>query len=230
MKFSEPLVKGILIKRYKRFLADIQLSDGMTLTAYCPNTGRMLGCAHPGSPVYLSKNPAPSRKYLYTLEMVDVQSSYVGVNTILANCLVEEALRKKKIRKVQKYSEISRETSVDEGRIDFLLSQGEEKCYLEVKNVTMKEKDTAYFPDAVTQRGSKHLRILQRLRSNGHRAVILYLVQREDCQIFMPADHIDPLYGDTLRCAVQNGVEIMVYGTKINPSEIEITHSLPYRL
>ncbi len=126
MKFSEPLVKGILIKRYKRFLADIQFSDGKILTAYCPNTGSMLGCALPGSLVYLSKNPSASRKYLYTLEMVDVQSSCVGVNTILANRLIEEALRKKKIQELKRYSEISREIRVEGGRIDFLLSQDEE--------------------------------------------------------------------------------------------------------
>lgn len=230
MKFPDPLVKGILIKRYKRFLADIQFSDGNILTVYCPNTGSMLGCAIPGTPVYLSKNPAPSRKYLYTLEILDVQGTFVGVNTILANRLVEEALQKKKIQEVKRYSNISREIRVEGGRIDFLLSRGEKKCYMEIKSVTMKEDETAYFPDAVTQRGARHLRILQELRSRGNRAVILYIIQRKDCKVFMPADHIDPIYGDTLRHAISNGVEILVYGTKVTPSEIEITDSLPYSL
>jgi len=230
MKFHTSLVPGKLLRRYKRFFADVRLADGQEVTAHCPNTGSMMGCCEPGSPAYVSNHHSPSRKLAYTLEIVDVGNSLVGVNTSLTNRLVEEAILANKIKELQGYPEIKREIRIGDSRLDILLSDEDRLCYVEIKNVTLGQNKIAYFPDAVTARGTKHLRLLQQLKSKGHRAIICYVVQREDCQIFMPADYLDPVYGKTLRQAYQKGVEILVYQAQVTPQEIAITHSLPFRL
>jgi sugar fermentation stimulation protein A len=230
VKFQTSLVQGKLLRRYKRFFADVLLADGQEVTAHCPNTGSMMGCCEPGSSAYVSNHHRPSRKLAYTLEIVGVGNSLVGVNTSLTNRLVEEALLAGKIQELQGYPEIKREISIGDSRLDLLLSDEDRRCYVEVKNVTLGQSKVAYFPDAVTTRGTKHLRLLQQLKTKGHRAVICYVVQREDCRIFTPADHLDPVYGQVLRQACQKGVEILVYQAKVTPQEIAITHSLPFRL
>jgi sugar fermentation stimulation protein A len=228
--FKKALIPGILLKRYKRFLADIRLTDGRKVTAHCPNTGGMLGCSKPESRVFLSQHPPSKRKYPYTWELVRVGKTWVGVNTFLTNRLVEEGIHAGKISALRGYSDVRREAPVMDSRLDFLLSNGANLCYLEVKNVTLGEKNVSYFPDAVTERGTKHLRTLQKLKEKGNRAVICFVVQREDCRMFMPADHIDPIYGKSLREAHQKGVEILVCGTKVSPKEIKINGTLPFRL
>jgi sugar fermentation stimulation protein A len=190
----------------------------------------MLGCSEPGSPVYLSDHHHPNRKLPYTLEIVDVGSSLIGVNTSLTNHLVEEAIQKGQMHELQDYPTIQREVRLEDSRIDFLLSDGNRLCYVEVKNVTLGEKGVAWFPDAVTDRGTKHLRVLRQLKGKGHRAVICYVVQRIDCHLFKPADHLDPVYGKTLRQSWQKGVEIIVYQARVTPREIVITDPLPFRL
>lgn len=230
MKFKKPLVSGVLLKRYKRFLADIQLFNGSIVTAHCPNTGSMLGCSDPGSRVFLSQQPHFTRKYPYTWELVRVGKTWVGINTSLTNRLVEEGLKNRKIRSLMGYSTLKREATVRNSRIDFLLSDGDRMCYVEVKNVTLGKDGVAYFPDSVTQRGTKHLKDLQYLKGKGHRGVICFVVQREDCRLFKPADHLDPIYGKTLRKVYQKGVEIIVCGAKVSSKEIAIHQFLPFRL
>jgi len=230
MKFNSPLISGHLIKRYKRFLADVYLANGKNVTAHCPNTGSMLGCAEPGSRVFLSQHPQTTRKYLYTFEMVWVGETWAGINTSLTNRLVEEGIQTGKIRSLKGYPHLKREATVLNSRIDFLLSNGKRHCYVEVKNVTLGEKGVAYFPDAITERGTKHLRTLLNLKSQGHRSVICFVVQREDCKLFRPADGIDPVYGKTLRQVNKKGVEILVCGAKVGPKEIVINRTLPFEL
>jgi sugar fermentation stimulation protein A len=230
MKFPTPLIPGTLIQRYKRFFADVRLADGTVVAAHCPNTGSMTGCAVPGSPVYLSVSDNPTRKLPYTLEIVDVGTSLVGVNTSLTNRLAEEAIRGGVLEGVRDPTEIRREVPIGDSRIDLLLLDGDRRCYIEVKNVTLWDKGTALFPDAVTTRGTKHLRELHRIVGQGHRAVICFVVQREDCTVFAPADRIDPVYGETLREVTKKGVEILVCQARVRPEEIRIDKGMPYRL
>ena len=165
MRFHTSLVQGKLLRRYKRFFADIRLTDGQQVTGHCPNTGSMIGCCEPGSPVYVSNHPHPSRKLAYTLEIVDVRDSLVGVNTSLTNRLAEEAILANKIQELQGYPEIKRETRIGDSRLDLFLSDEDRLCYVEIKNVTLGQNKIAYFPDAVTTRGTKHLRLLQQTQT-----------------------------------------------------------------
>jgi len=230
MKFKRSLTPGILLKRYKRFLADVRLIGGKKITAHCPNTGSMLGCAEPGSPVLLSHHFPSKRKYPYTFEMVFCGTSWIGINTSLTNTLVEEGIKTGKIRSFNGYPQIKREVTVQNSRIDFQLSNGKHQCYVEVKNVTLGEKGVAYFPDAVTERGTKHLRTLLNLKRKGYRSVMCFVIQREDCELFRPADDIDSVYGKTLRQVIKKGVEILVCGAKVGPKEIVINRMLPFQL
>lgn len=226
-----PLEKGTLLKRYKRFLADIELEDGRRVTAHCPNSGSMLTCSEPGSPVLISRSENPNRKYPYTWELVFTNNVWVGINTNVPNRLVYEAIAAGIIPELTGYDEIKREVKYGENsRIDVLLSKNSRRCYVEVKNVTLAQDDVAYFPDAVTKRGKKHLDELMAMVRLGDRAVMFYLVQRADASIFKPAQHIDPLYSQTLKEAVANGVEILVYQAKVTPAEITLGPPLPYKL
>jgi len=231
MKVNQQLIPGILIRRYKRFLADIQLSDGRFITAHCPNTGSMLSCNIPGSEVLLSYHQNPKRKYAYTWEMITVNSIWVDINTNVPNKLVYEAIVENKIPELTGYQEILREQKVGENsRLDLMLRDNKKVCYIEVKNVTLVEKGMALFPDAVTVRGTKHLQELTGLRENGHRAVIFFVIQREDCEYFTPADHIDPVYGRKLREAHSRGVEILPYRAIVTPEEIKLDRKLGFNL
>ncbi len=236
MKFDYPLVKGTLIKRYKRFLADMTLENGEQITAHTPNTGSMKGCSEPGSTVWLRDTKNPDRKYPLSWEMVETKPNVlVGINTILSNSLVAEAIENGIITELQDYDLIRREVKYGEenSRIDLLLidekkeSENKPDCYVEVKNVTLVEDETALFPDAVTKRGSKHLRELQAMVKQGKRAVIFYCIQRDDVREFRPADDIDPEYGQLLREAIKSGVEALAYSAKISPQGIELITNVP---
>lgn len=223
-----PLIKGRLLKRYKRFLADVSLEDGKQVTAHCPNSGRMTGCCRPGRTVWVSHHPEPHRKLHYTWQMIEMPSSLVGINTQIPNRLVAMALKGSRVESLLGYETFRSEITVSgHSRLDLKLSApGRRDCFVEIKNCTLVEGKTALFPDAPTARGRKHLQLLRRLKSAGHRAVIFFLVQRMDATCFGPADSIDPAYGQLLREAVEEGVEILAYDTMIDLEAIRLGRRL----
>ena len=225
------LVPATLLKRYKRFLVDVRFADGTELTAHTPNTGTMLGCSEPGSPVYLSPATTPGRKLPFTLEVVDAGPSLVGVNTLLPNRLLYQAARAGLPAELAGYDGVRREVKVGEhSRIDLMLEQpGRRPCYVEIKNVTLARDGVACFPDAVTERGRKHLEELTRLARTGHRAVILFAVQRNDCRAMAPADDIDPEYGRVLRRVTGEGVEALAYHLEVSVEGVRLGKRLPTR-
>jgi sugar fermentation stimulation protein A len=231
MKLPEPLFHGTLIRRYKRFLADVELDDGSLVTAHTPNTGSMQGCARPGSRVLLSKSGNPARKYQHSWELVHTDGIWVGINTLLPNRLVREGIENGTIAELGGYREIRAEVAYGTGsRIDLLLSGGAANCYVEVKNVTLVDNGCALFPDAVSARGQKHLRELMEVVRQGHRGVNLFVVQRGDGESVSPADAIDPAYGALLREAAQAGVELLAYRAVVTRTEILLSQSLPVLL
>lgn len=231
MNISQPLYRGKLIRRYKRFLADVELMSGEVVTAHSANTGSMRGCSTPGSVVLLSKSDNPKRKLKYSWELVEVNQRWICINTALPNRLVEEAIEKNHIPLLQGYSQIRREVRYAENsRIDLLLERPGQHCYVEVKNVTLMENETALFPDAVTTRGQKHLRDLMQMIDEGHRSIIFFVVNRSDCNSFSPANDVDPVYGKLLREAIGHGVEALAYQTRITPPEIILSEKLPVLL
>ena len=229
--FWPPLLEGILIKRYKRFLADVRLRNHHVVTAHCPNSGSMLACAEPGRPVYLSRHNNPARRYKYTWELIQMPTSLVGINTMVPNWLAKAAIEAGKIPSLSGYERVRTEIKYGKNsRIDLLLEKDRETCFVEIKNCTLVEGELACFPDAVTTRGQKHLVELQEQVRQGHRAVMFYVVQRMDAALFKPADHIDPTYGSKLRKAVQKGVEIFVYDVRVDLKHIRLNQMLPYEL
>ncbi len=218
------LSSGILLKRYKRFLADIQLDSGEIITAHCPNTGPMTGVCEIGSPVQVSHSDNPKRKLAYTWEMIKINQTWVGINTNIPNKVIKLALEKKILPELANdYTTIKPEVPYGENknsRIDFLLT-GENKkpIYLEVKSTTFAEANLALFPDTVTTRGQKHLKELMNLVPD-NRCVMLYFINRSDCDLFAPGDRMDPEYGKLFREAVKKGVEILPYRFKITPEGI----------
>ncbi len=230
MKFPVPLTEGRLIKRYKRFLADVELADGSTVVAHCANSGSMLGCKEPGSKVYLSPNQNPKAKLDWRWEMVEVEGTLVGINTSHPNRLVEAAIADGTIQELQDYGSMRREVKYGQNsRIDILL-EDPGLCYVEVKNVTLRVGVEAQFPDAVTTRGTKHLNELSQMVSDGHRAVMVYLVQRGDCELFRPAADIDPIYAGALKAAYAAGVEVLCYRCSLSPSAIEVVSAMNYSI
>ncbi|NIM28183.1 MAG: DNA/RNA nuclease SfsA [Gammaproteobacteria bacterium] len=232
MRFREPLVAATLVKRYKRFLADVTLDDGTSLTAHCPNTGSLLGCHAPGARVWLSRSDNPKRKYAYTWELVEVPGAgLVGINTGRSNALVREAIESGVIDELTGYDAIRPEVRYGEegSRADFLLSKGASACYLEVKNVTAAVEDgIALFPDAISTRGTRHLReLMGSLRVADRRAVLCFCVQRSDVSEVRPADRIDPRYGDTLREALAAGVEAIAYRATLSPQGVALAERIP---
>ncbi|TFH48490.1 MAG: DNA/RNA nuclease SfsA [Lysobacterales bacterium] len=232
MRFAAPLISARLIRRYKRFLADVTLDDGTALTAHCPNTGSMLGCQTPGSKVWLSRSDNPKRKYAHTWELVELAGgALVGVNTGRSNALVGEAIESGLIGELAGYDGIRPEVryGIENSRADFLLTRSTGICYVEVKNVTAAvDEGIALFPDAVSTRGTRHLRELMGVvREAGHRAVLCYCVQRSDVREVRPADDIDPDYGRTLREALSAGVEVIAYRAKLNPESVALVERIP---
>jgi sugar fermentation stimulation protein A len=231
MRFASSLVQGVLVQRYKRFLADVQLPNGVTVIAHCTNTGSMMGCKTPGSAIYISRCDNPKRRLAYTWEMIRINGGWVGINTLHPNRLVAEGIETGAIRELQGYSTIRREVCTRQGtRLDLCLEGTSGLCFVEVKNVTLAIDGTAAFPDAVSERGTKHLRELIRLKRRGHRAAVVFVVQREDCSGFRPADEIDPEYGRWLRRALKAGVEVLPYQARVTPKEIVLTIRLEFRL
>ncbi|HET8577669.1 MAG TPA: DNA/RNA nuclease SfsA [Methylomirabilota bacterium] len=229
MRFPAPLIPGTLVRRYQRFLCDVRLADGRIVVAHCPNSGSLLGCKDPGSPVLLSDHNRPDRRLRYTWEMVRVGRIWVGINTARPNRLVEAAIERDVITELRGYRVIRREVMVGSGtRLDLLLGGPRgRRCYVEVKNVTSRPDDgLAAFPDAVTLRGQRHLRVLMRLRRRGHRAVVLFVVQRGDCRAFRPWEEVDPDYARLLRRAVKAGVEALPYQARVRAAGIELTSRL----
>jgi len=233
---------ALLLKRYKRFLADVRLPDGRELTIHCPNTGSMKNCVLPESPCWYSVSDSKTRKYPQTLEVVTTPGGHrAGINTARTNELVEQALCAGVITELRGYQTLRREVvyGSEKSRIDFLLSDKEllsghvqdaRLCYLEVKNVTLMEAEgEGFFPDAVSERGSKHLRELMAMREQGHRAVLLFCVQHTGIESVRAAAHIDPVYAATLQVARKAGVEIIAYGATIKPEQhiIELNCALP---
>lgn len=232
MEFETPLVKGIIQKRYKRFLADIELENGEIITAHTANTGSMKTCWEPGWNVLLSYHDNPKRKLKYSLELTNNGTTWIGVNTSLPNKIAIEGIEKGVVKELQGYTTLKPEAKIGKSRIDILLSnEGEDPCYVEVKNVTLLgDNGQAIFPDAVSTRGQKHLEELTGLVNDGIRAAMLYVVNREDVNSFAPADHIDPTYGELLRKAAAAGVEILAYQCKLSPKGIKLTKKLPVKL
>ena len=225
------LQEGILVKRYKQFLADIKIASGETITVHCPNPGSMLSCSEAGSRVMFSKSDNPKRKYPHTWELIFTNNVWVGVNTLLPNRLLAESIRNNQIPELTGYTEILTEVKYGKNsRIDVLLKSEEKLCYVEVKNVSLVRDNIASFPDAVTRRGTKHLHELVSMVEQGHRAVMFFLVQRSDANSFQPAEDIDPVYAQTLRSAFKSGVEILVYQASVSPEEISLLRPLPYTL
>tara|TARA_Y100000590_G_scaffold442188_1_gene569961 strand:+ start:3278 stop:3973 length:696 start_codon:yes stop_codon:yes gene_type:complete len=229
MKFKERLLQGILLKRYKRFFVDIKYQN-KTITAHCPNSGSMMGLLKFGNTAWFTKSRDPKRKLKYTLQMINVNGKLVGINTHLTNKIVLEALENKKIKSLLNFNNIKSEVKFsDNTRFDFLISNNKKKSFLEVKNVTLVRKDKiAEFPDAVTTRGSKHLRELINAKKKGYNSYILYLVQREDCKYLKIAKDIDEEYKNTFDIALKNGVEILCYDCKLNNEEIKINNQIYY--
>lgn len=230
MLFQTPLLKGRLVKRYKRFLADMELEDGALITAHCPNSGAMQGLVTPGTPVWVSRAGNPSRKLPYTWEMVEVNGIYVGVNTSNPNHLVEEAIHAGVIKELQGFGSLRREVSYGKNsRIDILLSDPSQPLtYVEVKNVHLKRGERAVFPSSVTTRGAKHMGELSMMMDQGHQAYVVYVVQRKDCEGFEIASDIDPVYGKETLKALENGVQALVYACDVNPNGITLTHRIKF--
>ncbi len=230
MKFETTLVPGKLIRRYKRFLADVELEDGSIVVAHCTNSGSMISCIEEGARVYLSPASDPKRKTRFTWEMIEINGSWVGINTNIPNRLVYEAVRDGKIKQLQGYTKVKREVKFEDSRFDVYAENDKEQCFIEVKNVTMKVGDAALFPDAVTTRGRKHLETLIRVKKQGLRAVMVYVIQRMDVRYFAPARHIDPAYAESLEKAMAAGVEVIALQAEVQPKGIELVGELEQRI
>ena len=235
MKFPSPLLKATLTQRYKRFLADVVLEDGRTVTATCPNTGSMLGLTSPGSTVWLSENDSPTRKYRHTWEMIEAgpgKATLVGINTGHPNAIVSEAIAAGELAELTGYAGLRREVKYGENsRIDILLEDAKKgSCYVEIKNVhLMRKAGLAEFPDSKTERGVKHLVELGNMVAAGHRAVMVFLIQRSDAKIFDVAGDIDPAYSAAFDKAAASGVEMLAYRCKLTEHEIKLEKRVEFR-
>jgi len=231
MKYSKPLQRVKLIQRYKRFLGDVEWPDGQLMTVHTANTGSMLGCSTPGNHIWIRDSENDKRKYRYSWEISETgDGNLIGVNTHLANKLVVEAIEQGSINELLEYENIRTEVPYGENsRIDILL-QGNEDCYVEVKNVTARDGQYAIFPDAVTARGTKHLNELVNMVKAGHRAVMFFCIQRSDIELFRPATEIDPLYARTLVYALDNGVEVLAYSVVISADEISLVRPISVKI
>jgi len=230
----EAPVRGRFVRRYKRFFADVETPEGRLLTVHCPNPGSMKGFHRPGAAVRCSTHDDPRRKLRHTLEMMRVGRTWVGLHTGRANAIVGRALGAGVPPALAGYTEVTREVSVDHGptrsRLDFRLSghpADPRDAYIEVKSVTLAEGRLALFPDSVTERGRRHLEVLEHLRGRGHRAALLFLVQRADCDRVAPAEEIDPAYAAALRDAARSGVEVFALGARVTARAIAIERELP---
>jgi sugar fermentation stimulation protein A len=233
MQFPTELIPGRLVKRYKRFFADVELADGQVVTAHCANTGAMTGIKEPGLPVWLSRSDNPKRKLKFTWELVEAEGTLIGALPNLANALAEEAVNAGVITELAGYDSLRREVKYGENsRIDLLLeSEGRPPCWVEVKNVHWQRgPGIAEFPDGVTARGAKHLVELAAQVASGERAVQLFIVQRSDCEVLRPAEDIDPVYARTLRESAAAGVEVLAYACEVTEKSVTITRAMRVEL
>ncbi len=233
MQFPDPLIRGTLLRRYKRFLADIELEDGAQVTAHCANPGAMLGLKDAGAEVWLSPSRNPKRKLKFSWELIWANGGLVGINTAHPNGIAAEAIEAGEIALLQGYETLRREVKYGQNsRVDLLLEQpGRPDCYVEIKNVhLMRQTGLAEFPDSVTKRGAKHLVELGDMVAAGHRAVMLYLVQRGDCDRFAIAGDIDPTYAEELHRAMGSGVEAICYDCQIDTTGIQVRKPLQLEL
>jgi sugar fermentation stimulation protein A len=237
MKFPDPLIAGRLIKRYKRFLADVELDDGPTVTVHCPNTGAMYGCDRPGSRVWLSRSDNPKRKYPLTWELVEAEGgALVGIHSARANAFVEEALATGSMPAFGQPASMRREVAIPpadgeahRSRADFVLGWAgqDRECVVEVKSVTARDAPgRAFFPDAVSARAARHLELLERLVAGGSRAALVFCVQRGDIERLRAAEEIDPVYARALTRAREAGVECHAYGCTVSVEGITLTHAV----
>ena len=230
MTFNKPLLHGILLRRFNRFLAAIRLDDGDEVFAHCPNSGSMKGVNVPGAEVLATYVPDPRRKLKYTWEMIKLDGDWVGINTMVPNRIAAEAFTQGLIPEFRVYKSFRSEVVIAEGtRIDFIL-EGPVPCMVEVKNVTLVEDGLALFPDSVTERGTKHLNHLIENCERGGRSAMLYIIQHHLAKTFSPADGIDPVYGHTLRDAFTAGVHLEAWKARVTPQEIHLTESIPIEL
>lgn len=232
MRFPRPLVTGILLRRYQRFLADVRLDSGEQVTAHCPNTGSMLGLKAPGNRVWLSPADNPARKLAWTWEMVEADGVPVGIHTGRANGLVREALEDGLIPGLAGFSDCRAEARLSQrSRTDLLLTFPSGPCYVEVKSVTAAVTEgVGFFPDAVSDRAAKHVRELAEAVAAGARAAVVFCVQRADVKEVRPADHIDPVFATALRQAARRGVEVHALGAALSATEIRLHRLLPVNL
>lgn len=230
MRYELPLLRGVLLRRYQRFLADVRLDDGTTVTAHCPNPGAMTSSAEAGRPVLLSDHgPGSGRKLRHTWEAIRMPSAWVNVNTARANHVVAEALAAGAIEELRGYEGVRPEAPLGHAsRVDFLLTAPlRPDCYLEVKSATLRVGRAALFPDARSERALRHVLELARLLRRGQRAVLLFLVGRADCRSVGPADHVHPEYGQALRRAATQGLELLAYAAVVSPRGIRLGRRLP---
>lgn len=232
VSLPQPLLHGRLLRRYKRFLADIELDDGRVITAHCANPGSMSTCAVEGGRVWVSESDNPKRKLRYSWELARVGKQMIIINTARGNQLVADALERRRIPELAEAGEVRREVKVGErSRIDFMLSDGDDETYVEVKSVTLDVGDgVAAFPDSVTTRGTRHLEELIELKQSGHRAVLLFCVCRSAVARVRPADEVDPVYGQTLRRAADAGVEVLAYACSVGTRQLNIRNRIPVEL
>jgi sugar fermentation stimulation protein A len=232
MKFAEPLGEATLIRRYKRFLADVELTDGTQMTIHCPNTGSMKNCAEPGYGVWYSTSNNAKRKYLNTWELASTEAGHmIGINTGMANRLVEEAINAENIAGLSGYETLKREVKYgqENSRIDLLLTgPNRPDCYIEVKSVTLLVDGQGFFPDAVSTRGQKHLRELAEIARGGDRAVLFFCVQHTGIESVCVAAEIDPDYAAEMHRAQAAGVEVICYRCAISPEELSISEPIPF--
>jgi len=232
VEFEAPLIQGHLLRRYKRFLADVVLATGEVVVAHCANPGSMITCAPEGALVWLSVHDNPRRKLEHTWELVEAGGQLVCVNTGRANRVVAEGLARGVVRELAGFDELRPEVRLGErSRIDFMLLRGPERTYLEVKSVTLDAgRGVSAFPDSVTERGTRHLHELMAAVERGHRGVLLFCAQRGGTLAVRPADEIDPEYGWTLRAARDAGVQLLAYACEVSPGGVWLSQRVPLRL
>ena len=233
MRFPQPLARGHLVKRYKRFLADVVLEDGAELTAHCPNPGAMLGLNRPGLPVWLSRSDSATRKLPWTLELVEVDGGLVGINTMHPNRIVAVALAAGTIPGLTGYDRVRAEVKYGErSRVDFLLERDDStRCWLEVKNVhLMRTAGLAEFPDCVAARSTRHLRELEAMVVAGDRAVVLFVVQRMDCETFTPCRDLDPAFAEAMAQAMASGVEFHAWACHVTELGVTLARPMPVNI
>ena len=231
MNFEDKLISGLLIKRYKRFFVDIKVENKI-ITAHCPNTGSMMGLLKKNNKVWLTKSDNPKRKLKYTLQIIEDESSKVGINTHITNKIVLDALNNSIIEKFRNLETIKPEVNFGSNtRFDFLISEGKKRSFIEVKNVTLsRKKGIAEFPDAVTSRGLKHIEELIKAGQKGYEIYLLYVIQRNDCDKFKLAKDIDPKYYKLLIKAVKKNLNILCYDCKFSTKGIELNRKIHFKI